>query len=92
MSGDFRQVHVKQVFLPNSVSILINEVSLFQECIFLSFVPFTVSGSYSFHCRIPGRLKSFVADLHSGKLHREFHHGPDVSRDYNIPTPRPPTY
>lgn len=24
-----------------------------------------------------GRLKKFVADLHSGKLHREFHHGPD---------------
>ncbi|XP_041649159.1 endoplasmic reticulum resident protein 44 [Cheilinus undulatus] len=26
---------------------------------------------------IPGRLKQFVLDLHSGKLHREFHHGPD---------------
>nr|KAF6433332.1 endoplasmic reticulum protein 44 [Molossus molossus] len=26
---------------------------------------------------IPGRLKQFVFDLHSGKLHREFHHGPD---------------
>ncbi|RMX46334.1 hypothetical protein pdam_00000688 [Pocillopora damicornis] len=25
----------------------------------------------------PGRLKKFVKDLHSGKLHREFHHGPD---------------
>lgn len=25
----------------------------------------------------PGLLKQFVADLHSGKLHREFHHGPD---------------
>lgn len=25
----------------------------------------------------PGKLKKFVADLHSGKLHREFHYGPD---------------
>lgn len=25
----------------------------------------------------PGLLKQFIADLHSGKLHREFHHGPD---------------
>ena len=22
-------------------------------------------------------MKGFIADLHSGKLHREFHHGPD---------------
>ena len=28
-------------------------------------------------CRKPGLLKQFIADLHSGKLHREFHHGPD---------------
>ena len=27
--------------------------------------------------RQPGKLQKFVADLHSGKLHREFHHGPD---------------
>ncbi|MGH0136863.1 UNVERIFIED_CONTAM: hypothetical protein FKN15_008581, partial [Acipenser sinensis] len=26
---------------------------------------------------ITGKLKQFVQDLHSGKLHREFHHGPD---------------
>ncbi|XP_022048688.1 endoplasmic reticulum resident protein 44 [Acanthochromis polyacanthus] len=25
----------------------------------------------------PGKLRQFVLDLHSGKLHREFHHGPD---------------
>ncbi|RUS73896.1 hypothetical protein EGW08_018347 [Elysia chlorotica] len=25
----------------------------------------------------PGLLKRFIEDLHSGKLHREFHHGPD---------------
>lgn len=29
------------------------------------------------HYRIPGKLKQFLDDLHSGKLHREFHHGPD---------------
>ncbi|KRZ73253.1 Endoplasmic reticulum resident protein 44, partial [Trichinella papuae] len=26
---------------------------------------------------VPGKLKQFVLDLHSGKLHREFHDGPD---------------
>ena len=26
---------------------------------------------------IPGKLKQFLSDLHSGKLHREFHYGPD---------------
>lgn len=26
---------------------------------------------------LPGKLKQFVDDLHSGKLHREFHYGPD---------------
>ncbi|XP_062840148.1 endoplasmic reticulum resident protein 44 isoform X2 [Anolis carolinensis] len=26
---------------------------------------------------VHGKLKQFVLDLHSGKLHREFHHGPD---------------
>lgn len=29
----------------------------------------------------PGMLKKFVADLHSGKLHREFHNGPDISNE-----------
>ncbi|XP_048776641.1 endoplasmic reticulum resident protein 44-like [Ostrea edulis] len=36
----------------------------------------------------PGMLSQFIADLHSGKLHREFHHGPDPTTDY--PTPPPP--
>ncbi|CAJ0593106.1 unnamed protein product [Cylicocyclus nassatus] len=27
--------------------------------------------------KVNGRLRQFVLDLHSGKLHREFHHGPD---------------
>ncbi|XP_068612735.1 endoplasmic reticulum resident protein 44 [Brachionichthys hirsutus] len=26
---------------------------------------------------VHGKLKQFVLDLHSGRLHREFHHGPD---------------
>ncbi|XP_046642938.1 endoplasmic reticulum resident protein 44-like [Daphnia pulicaria] len=30
---------------------------------------------------IPGKLKQFLADLHSGKLHREFHYGPDPATD-----------
>lgn len=29
----------------------------------------------------PGMLKKFVADLHSGKLHREFHNGPDFENE-----------
>ncbi|XP_012262959.1 endoplasmic reticulum resident protein 44 isoform X2 [Athalia rosae] len=28
---------------------------------------------------VPGKLKSFLQDLYSGKLHREFHYGPDQS-------------
>lgn len=30
-----------------------------------------------FFSSVPGKLRQFVLDLHSGKLHREFHHGPD---------------
>lgn len=26
---------------------------------------------------VPGKLKQFVQDLYSGKLHREYHFGPD---------------
>lgn len=38
----------------------------------------------------PGKLKKFIADLHSGKLHREFHYGPDPtdsesSNDIQVP-------
>lgn len=29
----------------------------------------------------PGQLKKFVEDLHSGKLHREFHYGPEKTDD-----------
>lgn len=28
----------------------------------------------------PGRLRRFVSDLHSGKLHREFHYGPEKDK------------
>ena len=31
----------------------------------------------------PGKLKSFLADLYSGKLHREFHYGPDQEEPSN---------
>ena len=27
--------------------------------------------------RIPGKVRNFIQDLYSGKLHREFHYGPD---------------
>lgn len=41
----------------------------------------------------PGKLKKFVEDLHSGKLHREFHYGPEHTDDNNdnneIKTDRP---
>ena len=32
--------------------------------------------------RIPGRLKQFIQDLYSGKLHREFHFGPEQPHDH----------
>lgn len=32
---------------------------------------------------IPGKLKQFLQDLHSGKLHREFHYGPDEVQSNN---------
>lgn len=38
--------------------------------------------------RKPGLLKQFIDDLHSGKLHREFHHGPDpTTADPTPPAP-----
>ena len=36
-----------------------------------------VQGRYDIH--IEGKLKGFLRDLYSGKLHREFHYGPDPS-------------
>ncbi|KAK6727839.1 hypothetical protein RB195_005484 [Necator americanus] len=38
----------------------------------------------------PGKLRQFVLDLHSGKLHREFHHGPDPVVQ-NVETDPPPS-
>nr|XP_039251818.1 endoplasmic reticulum resident protein 44-like isoform X1 [Styela clava] len=43
---------------------------------------------------VPGKLKSFLEDLHSGKLHREFHHGPDQADNAakeNAPPPPLPS-
>jgi endoplasmic reticulum resident protein 44 len=31
--------------------------------------------------RIPGKVKQFLQDLYSGKLHREFHYGPDPEEE-----------
>ncbi|XP_071449615.1 endoplasmic reticulum resident protein 44-like [Hetaerina americana] len=33
----------------------------------------------------PGLLKSFLQDLYSGKLHREFHYGPDTTHHHAAP-------
>lgn len=38
----------------------------------------------------PGKLKEFVLDLFSGKLHREFHYGPDPVTNENIISTNPP--
>jgi len=35
--------------------------------------------------QIPGKLKEFLKDLYSGKLHREFHYGPDASTTSDEP-------
>uniref|UniRef100_H3AF92 Endoplasmic reticulum protein 44 n=1 Tax=Latimeria chalumnae TaxID=7897 RepID=H3AF92_LATCH len=45
----------------------------------------TLFTSFS-NMKIPGKLRQFVLDLHSGKLHREFHHGPDPT---NVPPDQP---
>ncbi|EJW79530.1 hypothetical protein WUBG_09562 [Wuchereria bancrofti] len=37
-------------------------------------------------CSVPGKLRQFVLDLHSGKLHREFHHSPDPMQSAVLPT------
>ncbi|XP_064466154.1 endoplasmic reticulum resident protein 44-like [Ornithodoros turicata] len=44
---------------------------------------------------VPGKLKAFVEDLYSGKLHREFHYGPDptvgvAGGDAETQTTQPP--
>ncbi|KAG8179097.1 hypothetical protein JTE90_005453 [Oedothorax gibbosus] len=39
---------------------------------------------------VPGKLKEFVLDLFSGKLHREFHYGPDPVTNTNILSTNPP--
>ncbi|KAJ8940497.1 hypothetical protein NQ318_004436 [Aromia moschata] len=39
---------------------------------------------------IPGKLKQFVQDLYSGKLHREFHYGPDQDEETEKNPTTPP--
>jgi len=56
-----------------------------------SFRHMYVFPTYSDHNQ-PGKLKQFLADLYSGKLHREFHYGPDTpsqepSNDLQPPAP-----
>lgn len=41
-----------------------------------SFKHMYLFGKYE-SAKTPGKLLEFVADLHSGKLHREYHYGPD---------------
>jgi endoplasmic reticulum resident protein 44 len=36
---------------------------------------------------IPGKLKQFLQDLYSGKLHREFHYGPDKDEEASSDAP-----
>ncbi|KAL1498112.1 hypothetical protein ABEB36_008965 [Hypothenemus hampei] len=39
---------------------------------------------------IPGKLKQFIQDLYSGKLHREFHYGPDSDSETEKQPTKPP--
>ena len=47
-----------------------------------SFRHMYVFPEYS-NMNVPGKLKQFLADLYSGKLHREFHYGPDQEEPSN---------
>ncbi|KAB0794661.1 hypothetical protein PPYR_11500 [Photinus pyralis] len=38
----------------------------------------------------PGKLKQFIADLYSGKLHREYHNGPDPESTEKVTKPAVP--
>ncbi|ERL91615.1 hypothetical protein D910_08945 [Dendroctonus ponderosae] len=40
--------------------------------------------------QIEGKLKSFIMDLYSGKLHREFHYGPDSDKGKEEQPTKPP--
>jgi len=40
---------------------------------------------------VPGKLKQFLQDLYSGKLHREFHYGPDPVSDSPSNDLQPPS-
>ena len=34
--------------------------------------------------RTPGKVRQFILDLYSGKLHREFHYGPDEDEEEKV--------
>ncbi|KAI4461030.1 endoplasmic reticulum resident protein 44 [Holotrichia oblita] len=40
---------------------------------------------------VPGKVKQFIQDLYSGKLHREFHYGPDESESKSTEPEKKPT-
>ena len=45
-----------------------------------------IKQSFNIHTifRTPGKLQEFINDLHSGKLHREYHNGPDPTEPPQI--------
>jgi len=55
-----------------------------------SFRHMYVFPQYSDH-NVPGKLKQFLADLYSGKLHREFHYGPDQASEEPSNDLQPPS-
>lgn len=40
---------------------------------------------------VPGKLKQFIQDLYSGKLHREYHYGPDTETEQPSEQAKQPT-
>eukprot|EP00071_Canis_lupus_P047174 XP_022280731.1 endoplasmic reticulum resident protein 44 [Canis lupus familiaris] len=70
--GTYNWIQDKCVPLVREITFENGEVWLSDMCYL-----FKLNFYFTFNFRIPGKLKQFVFDLHSGKLHREFHHGPD---------------
>ncbi len=48
----------------------------------IKLVNLTVHSCNDYNCTcvisVPGKLKEFIEDLHSGKLHKDFHNSPEV--------------
>ena len=57
-----------------------NLITQFQLSTYQGFQILQITFPFSLLFSIPGKLKQFVQDLHSGKLHREFHNGPEHVR------------